>query len=284
MQTYYANTLFNAQASLGEGPVWLGSQLLWIDIQKGRIHLFDPLRRTDVYREIGYEVGAAVPTTREDVFLLATRHGFEFLDWRKGLVKPLRDPESDLPGNRFNDGKCDPRGRFFAGSLGPAGEAAFYRMDASQEVTRLLDKVTISNGLAWSIDESTFYYIDTPTQQVVTFAYDPDSGEISNRRVLLEVPRETGSPDGMTIDENDNLWVALWNGSGVHQYDGRTGEQLARIEVPAQNVTSCTFGGPEMKTLYITTAGGHHDQWPEAGNLFTAELPVRGLPPARFPL
>src|SRR5918999_4891566 len=183
--------------------------------------------------------------------------------------------EADISSNRMNDGKCDPAGRFWAGTMamdGARGRGALYRLDADRSVARMLGAVSVSNGLAWSADSSTMYYIDTPTGSVDAFEFDADAGAISGRRPFVKIDGGDGMPDGMTIDSEGGLWVALWGGGAVHRYDAG-GRLDGIVEVPASLTTSCTFGGSDLGDLYITTASTGlgeaelRDQ-PLAGSLF----------------
>ena len=211
---------------LGEGPVWDDRQgvLIWVDIWAGEVHSYEPASGRDTAIGVGQPVGAAVPR-RSGGLVLAVRDGFAFLD-PDGRLTSVAEVEAANPGNRMNDGKCDRHGRFWAGTMaGDArpGAGALYRLDPDLSVTKVLDGVTVSNGLAWSLDDRTMYYIDTPTQRVDAFDYDLASGTIENRRPLIEIPEEAGSPDGMTIDAEGFLWVALFGGRAVRRYspDGR---------------------------------------------------------------
>ena len=160
-------------------------------------------------------------------------------------------------------------------------------MDTDHTVHRRLENVTISNGIVWTGDRRTMYYIDSPTCRVDAFDYDVDSGELSNRRTAVEVPQALGWPDGMAIDEDDNVWIAMWAGNAVTHWDPRTGKQLGVVEVPASQVTSCAFGGPNLDELYITCARidlseEQLQKEPHAGGLFKASPGVRGVPAVAF--
>ncbi|HTI30100.1 MAG TPA: SMP-30/gluconolactonase/LRE family protein, partial [Methylomirabilota bacterium] len=192
------------------------------------------------------------------------------------------------PGLRFNDGKCDPAGRFWAGTMtydAALGAGALYRLDPDGQARMVLDEVTISNGLAWSLDGGTMYFIDTPTQRVDAFSFDGVTGEIGDRRPEIHLPPEAGAPDGMTIDAEGGLWIALWGGAAVHRYlDGRL-DQV--IELPVSQPTSCCFGGASLDELYVTSAreglsAPRLRAEPLAGALFRVRPGVRGLAPAVF--
>ena len=281
-----AELVLDAQATLGEGAVWhrRTARLYWVDIEQGEIHAFDPRTGVDEVHRVGHRVSAVVPRRRGGL-MLALDVGFARFDPASGDLTLLGDPEADRPGNRFNDGKCDPLGRFWAGTISLArqqGTAALYCLDAKEQLRRMLSGLTNSNGIAFSPDASTMYHIDTPTLQVCAFDYRAETGEIGNRRVVVDVPIELGKPDGMTIDTEGMLWVALFRGGCVTRWDPRDGSLLATIRVPATQVSSCAFGGSKLDTLYITTArvGLSAEQLaeqPHAGGLFAARPGVWGM-------
>jgi sugar lactone lactonase YvrE len=189
----------------------------------------------------------------------------------------------------MNDGKCDPAGRFIAGTMDmnekdPHG--ALYSFDGNQ-VTRLLDGVTISNGLAWSVDHKTFYYIDTPTREVKAFDYDLATGQIANPRAAIRIPESLGWPDGMTSDTDGNLWIVLWGGAQVTKWNPNTGKLLEQIPVPALQSSACVFGGRDMNELYVTSARvGMSDadlkKYPLSGGLFKIVTRVTGMSTFEF--
>jgi len=205
----------------------------------------------------------------------------------------LSDPEQDRPENRFNDGKCDPAGRFWAGTmLNGAGESdpphgSLYSLDAHHHVQHRLSGVRISNGICWSPDKTTMYFVDSPNRWVDAFDYDDATGAIGNRRVAVTVPREYGMPDGMTIDAEGMLWVAGWGGGQVSRWDPATGKFLETIAVPASQSSACAFGGPNLDELYITSARIGLDaatlaHEPHAGSLFVARPGVKGTEAFEF--
>lgn len=288
MKNLRAELLLDAKADLGEGPVWHAStqRLYWVNIIRGELHAFDPATRRDAVYPVHQQLGCAV-LRASGGFILGLQHGFAAFDPVRDSLTMLADPESQTTGNRFNDGKCDPAGRLFAGTMGKQGTATLWRLDATLHAHPLLRNVTCSNGLAWSADHKTCYYIDTPTRQIAAFDYDVDTGDIANRRVVVEVAAADGGPDGMAIDAEDKLWVGHWGGGQVVRWDPKTGQKLARIAVPSSQATSCAFGGPNLDLLYITSAreGLSHDQLqrePHAGGLFIAEPGVPGAPVPSF--
>jgi sugar lactone lactonase YvrE len=280
----------DAHATLGEGPVWDAGQrrLVWLDILPGLVHRFDPATGRDDAFRAGKPVGSAA-LRRGGGLVLAVEDGFALLDpgWQR--LDQVAVIEHPGPPARFNDGKCDPAGRFLAGTMAydqTPGASSVYQLGPDLTVTRLLDGVTISNGLAWTADRATVYYIDSPTQGVDAFDYDVETGRLGNRRRVVDIPAGAGMPDGMTIDTDGCLWVALHGGSAVHRYapDGRLDTVLS---FPASNITCPVFGGPGLDVLYVTSARDGLDErrlaaQPHAGALFAADVGARGLPVPGF--
>ena len=280
--------MLDAKAKLGEGPAWDDrcQRLVWVDIDGETVHRFDPATGADEQWPVGMMVGAAVPISETtEALLLATTHGFQRLDLTNGSLTALADPEADRPGNRFNDGKVDPEGRFWAGTLVMKGErntAALYSLGVDGGVVLHQRGIQISNGLAWNAEGDLLYYIDTPTYRIDRFRYDAASGTVRARETAFTVPENGGGPDGMCIDDDDHLWVAHWGGHCVRCYDPADGSVLHEIKVAAPKVTSCCFGGPDFRTLYITTARKEDGEaHPHAGGVFAVELPVSG-PATRY--
>lgn len=303
MRSCDATLVLDAKAELGEGPVWdtRASCLYFVDILRGRVHRCDhasgpPPRRSDgagfgaagrIY-EIGISVGAVAPTESGDL-IMAVRDGFARLDPAAGTVRTVVAVEADRPANRMNDGKCDAAGRFWAGTMAldeQAGAGALYRLDPDGRVHTMVTGVTISNGIDWSDDDRLMYYIDSGTGSVDVFDFDGSDGSIRNRRTVVRIDESDGVPDGMTLDDEGHLWVALWGGGAVHRYspDGRLD---AIVRVPAPHVTCCAFGGADLRDLFITTATiklseAERAAQPQAGGLFRARPGVKGRPPNRF--
>jgi len=276
--------LTDTRAILGEGPVWHNDQLIWVDIEGRKVFIHDPETKQDHAIQLRERVGCVRPCAGDDRLVCGLQSGLAFLDLKSGGLTAISDPEADLP-TRFNDGNCDPLGRFWAGTMDMDEKEAIgslYMLDSSQKVTRQWQNVTVSNGLAWDPDGVTLYYNDSPTREVAAFDYDAATGTITNRRVAVPIPDGEGFPDGMTIDREGMLWIALWQGWGVVRYNPRTGERLQKIELPVEKVTSCMFGGANLDDLYITTAQIHlsdeaHAQQPFAGGLFKVNPGVCGL-------
>jgi len=283
--------LVDGRAELGEGPAWhtAANQLYWVDIHAGNLHIFDPQSKTDSWISLGEPVGCVAPCQNGDL-VIALRSGFATLNLSTQKLTRLVNPEEHRPGNRFNDGKCDPAGRFLAGTMDDAEKEAsgsLYSYSPGGSLKTLLTGVRISNGLAWSPDYQTFYHIDTPMRQVTAFDYDPAAGNIANPRPAVIVPPELGWPDGMTSDAEGMLWVAMWGGAKLTRWDPATGQLLEAIPIPAFNVTSCVFGGPHLTDLYITSArkGMRAEQlakYPLSGGLFRIQTNSQGMPTFAF--
>jgi sugar lactone lactonase YvrE len=223
--------------------------------------------------------------------LVATAQGFVRLHPDSGVVSSLQDPEHDRPGNRFNDGKCDPWGRFWAGTMAydfAAGAGSLWRVNADFSCVRQRQGLTISNGLAWSQDRGTLYLIDSPTRQVLAFPLTPSGDLLGEATACITIPKAWDAlPDGMCIDAEGKLWIALFGGGAVTRWDPVSGLLLERLELPCRQVTSCCFGGPNLDQLFVTTARQEMDAAaikaePLAGGLFQAEVGVKGLPAACF--
>lgn len=359
-----AQLLFRAAASTGEGAIWHPGRrsLLWVDIEGKTLHEYVPITFGKVPRDTGEVlsgtrsagsdtlrtvmtvpsatrrwtfdrmVSTVVPETDSTV-IVAVQNRVERIDLNSDTREMLAVIDDRNGSVRTNDGKCDPAGRLwlgtmaFAGTPGagtlycldptgipagtrdisdpaeqntseltrepasgattqnpsePAGPSGILRTSASLIPSVKLDGVTISNGIAWSADRRTMYYVDTPTRRVSRYRYDDSTGAIAYEGIAVQIPEEMGFPDGMTIDERGNLWIALWGGYGVGCWNPHSGELLHRIFVPCPNAASCAFGGENLDTLYITTAGGAPDSrlrqdYPLSGSLFVCKPGVYGV-------
>ncbi|HUG86112.1 MAG TPA: SMP-30/gluconolactonase/LRE family protein [Euzebya sp.] len=269
-----------AVAHHGEGPIWDhdGQALLWVDMLAG-----DVLRRDAQGQITRHHIAPAVAALRprrDGGWVVATGHGFTLLDdaleeegARVTVLMPV-----DV---RMNDGGCDPLGRFFCGTMATEATAHLYRLDPDMTVHTVLSGVTISNGLGWSPDGAHAYYIDSQTQRIDTFDVTSE-GALVDRRPLVAIPASVGTPDGLTVAADGGLWVALWGGGAVHHYNA-AGTLQDIIEVPVRQVTACTFGGPDLQTLHITTSRKDlEDPEPLAGAVFTCRPGATGLPAATF--
>lgn len=282
--------VLDLQAELGEGPVWdpVGACLYFVDILRGRVHRYEPGTNASRVYHVGRMVGAVAPAENGDL-MLAVQGGFARLDVTTGRTTIVAEVGANQPDLRMNDGKCDPAGRFWAGTMAldeRRGAGALYRLDPDGRVHTMLRDVTISNGLDWSDDGRVMYFVDSPTQSVDVFDVDLAAGTIENRRALARIPSDEGMPDGLALDADGYVWVSLWGGGAVHRY-APDGTREAVIRVPTGYPTSCTFGGSDFGDLYITTANvklspQERAKQPQAGGLFRARPGPKGRAAHRF--
>ena len=276
------------RAELGEGPRWDAStqSLLWVDIPARLVHRYDPAARTDTTQEVADVVSLALPCRRGGV-VFGLPDGLHLLDAQQSpLVAPIESGQADT---RTNDGACDAAGRLWVGTMAldersPVG--ALYRVDGDLGVTRVLSGTTISNGLGWSPSGRRFYFIDSPTRRVDVFDFDPETGALENRRPLAAVEVEGAVPDGLNVDAEGCVWVALHGGWGLNRYSAE-GELVAEVRLPVARITSCCFGGPELRDLYVTTrreglGAADAAAQPVAGALLRLDVGVVGLPTHAF--
>lgn len=280
--------VLTARARLGEGPVWDAAtgQLYWVDIYNHWVHCFNPETGKNDRIDVRDTV-SAIALTHTHQLLLAQRHGLACLDLDSHQVTPLADIEKDLPNNRFNDGKCDAAGRFWFGSMSTDDQAgSLYCYDADGQLSQRETHLNISNGLGWSPDNQTFYLTDSPKQCIYAYTFDLASGRIENRKVLIDLSAESYFPDGLTVDREGCIWSAMWDGGCVIRFDPK-GQEMGRLMLPVQRPTSCTFGGPKLSQLFITTASvglseSEIQQSFYSGDLFCVETQTTGLPNHRF--
>ncbi len=280
-----------ARAILAEGPLWsvTARRLYWVDIIRSQVHCFDPATGKDTAWQLEEHVGAVVERASGGL-MLAMRRGFARFDPASGKLELVAQPESHQATARFNDGKCDPAGRFWAGTLSydeSPGVCALYRLDADGSVRVMERGVTISNGLAWDLRRGRFYYIDSPTRTIAAYRYDHATGSISEKRVAVRSTVQDGYPDGMAMDVEGKLWVAHWGGAQVVRWDPDTGAALARIRVPVSQPSACAFGGDKLDRLYITTARENMSEAqlaaePDSGSIYVADPGVCGVPHTPF--
>ena len=272
-----ASLLIDSKNLLGEGILWHNKEktLYWVDIFQGLLHRYDPANGQVQNWPMGAMIGTVVPAS-PDGMIVALETGIFHFTAQKELIRLCDFPEAPEKENRFNDGKCDPSGRLWVGTMNKQERAhagSLYCFDG-KILTPKLRNLTVSNGMAWSADHSKFYFIDTADYAVAAFDYDKYTGNISNKRKVIEVSPKIGAPDGMTIDSEGKLWIAHWGGSCVARWDPENGKLLEIVNVAAPLVTSCIFGGDDLRTLYITTArvgltAKQLKEYPLSGGLFS---------------
>jgi len=290
--TYDADLAFEIKAQLGEGAFWnhQSKNLYWVDIVGNALHIYDPVSKENAAFPTPSSIGTVVPTDQPNEAIVAVEDGIYFMNTKTGSLDLFCKVTQEKPGNRFNDGKCDPSGRFWVGSMAYSQApklASLYCIDEKGKATTKIDSVTISNGIVWTKDKKTMYYIDTPTLTIKAYNYDDASGNISNERIAVKVADSLGFPDGMAIDENDQLWVGMWNGNAVLHFDPISGKLISRVNVPAHNVTSCAFGGENLDVLYITTSSldmtpDEQEKYPLAGSVFKVKTKTKGVKSAFY--
>ena len=280
-----------AGALLGEGPLWDAAdrRLYWVDIKGRAVHRFDPATGNDTRWGVPSTVGSLARRTAGGL-VVALRTGFHFLDLATGAVERVIEPELDRPENRFNDGKPDRRGRFWAGSMhdpetAPTG--ALYRLDSHGACHRMIDGLVCSNALCWSPDGRTMYHADTNRRIVWAWDSEPANGEIANRRVFAQLSGDDGAPDGATVDAEGFVWLAHWDGWCLTRHDP-TGRVERTVRLPVQRPTCPAFGGPTLDVLYVTTAtiglsAEALAAQPWAGGILALDAGVRGLSEMRYP-
>lgn len=276
---------------LGEGPTWSprDSALYWVDILTPSVHCYNTLTGVDQELKLGSMVSVAIPKATGGL-LVATPSGLMTLDVASKALTTLCHPEAERPGNRYNDGKCDRMGRLWIGSLDmgtAANRGSLFRVEADGSWKKMDTGFTVANGLGWSPDNTRMYFTDTPRRTIYVYDFDLLAGAISNRRPFITLDASDGTPDGLTVDEDGCLWVAVWDAWRVSRYSP-DGQELLRIPMPVPRPTSCCFGGPSLDTLYVTSAAVRLNEQalaaaPLSGALFAVRIPgVRGLPETTF--
>jgi sugar lactone lactonase YvrE len=268
----------------GEGPIFWQDHLYYVDIEGHALIRLNPQNGEEKIWDMGERIGTVVPCQSGDL-LCAGDSGIYRFNPLDGSKISLADPEAEKrPDNRFNDGKCDPGGRFWAGTISTVkktGDASLYQLDESGSLKRMISGVTNSNGICWDQEKKLMYYIDTPTQKVTVYDYDLANGKIENSRIAVDFTKFgiEGSPDGMTMDVEGMLWVAMCHGGAVLQINPDTGELLRKVLLPCVETTACTFGGNRLDRLFVTT--GIHKTLEEAGagHVFVVDgLNAQGTP------
>jgi sugar lactone lactonase YvrE len=279
-----AEVVSNVISELGEGPLYHEGRFYWVDILAGKLKSIIP---GDDKCQLLYE-GAKAPTS-----VVAGKDGSLYMTLTDGFYKFTDEGASRVgafkitdPHMRFNDGKCDLFGNYWAGTMDTqevSPKGSLYVLRPSGEVLEILTGITVSNGLCWNDDMSTFYYVDSPTKEVRAYDFDSLAMTLTKPRTIYTVKKDGAFPDGMCIDMDGNLWLALWNGYSVICLDPYSGQVLDEIEVPCRKVTSCSFGGEVYDELFITTStkgmdGSDWQKYPDSGKIFKARPGIIGLP------
>ena len=266
-----AETVGTRACAWGEGPVWWRDALWHVDIEDEAIICLDPITGMEEVWNMGQRVGFVLPCLN-DQWIWGGDHGLYFFDPSSGDSVPIADPEPDKSDNRFNDAGISPDGRLFAGTIAldkTKGNAALYRLDPDHSLHIAHPNVTNSNGIAWSPDGGVCYYIDTPTREILRFRYYAQSGALTDPHVLIDTdPLLDASPDGMCVDGEGGLWVAFCHGGCVIRFDPDSGRPTRHLELPCRETTSCCFGGPDLRDLYVTTGIPVKNPEPLAGRTF----------------
>ena len=281
-----AKKLKDINCELGEGAFWdyQNQRLLFIDIERGQLIIYFPQTELFEYHNMGRKIGTVVPISKQKS-VVALRDGIYVYEFMTKHFEKIVAPDKMPITNRFNDGKCDKMGRLWAGTMDietKSNKGKLYKIDGKKNCESVIDNVSISNGINWSLDNKIMYYIDTPTRQIVSYDYDFRFGTIKNKKVVVNIPEDYGFPDGMTIDSEGKLWVAMWGGSKVTRWDPSNGKLIGIVNVPAKNITSIAFGGKNLNRLYITSASKgvkeiDKENYKDNGDLFYVDLPIKGI-------
>jgi sugar lactone lactonase YvrE len=285
----HLRTAITAQNSLGEGPVWSieENSLYWVDIQEKKLQRWSPKSNGYEMWHMPSEIGSFA-LSESGICVIALRNGFVLFDLDKKSVNMICEIESDMPFTRFNDGKCDRHGRFWAGTMDeeiPNRRASLYCLDNDKTCMKVRGNVGISNGLGWSPDNQVFYYTDSSTYSIFAYDFNAENGQISNGRMFIETPKNY-VPDGLTVDADGFVWSAMWDGWKIVRF-APNGRIDLEIPLPVQRPTSCTFGGEDLSQLFITSARiglseKELSKQPEAGNVFVVDTKFRGLPEPNY--
>lgn len=283
--------LLDARALLGESPFWhpVENRLYWVDIEGRKIHRTDPATGTDEVMELDEQVGCIAPRAKGGL-VAALENGCALIDnW--GAAPRRFGPAvlTDKPHQRFNDGRVDSAGRLWVGSLTsdkPKRDATLYRLNPDGALTEIFGGLMTSNGAAFSPDGRVFYHADTPTHSVHAYDVDPATGALGGKRLFHRFPEGLGRPDGAAVDAEGCYWSALWDGWRVVRISP-AGELLQTVDLPVQRPTMLAFGGPDLKTAFVTSAGKNlteeeRNAQPHAGGVFTFAVDVPGLAQEMF--
>lgn len=279
--------MYPSQCYLGEGPVWDDERksCFWVDIENGFLFQYHLSKKIVKSWKFNHKVTLAIPDSTGSLILALDRSIQRFHPESEKL-EFLASVDDGLIENRCNDGRCDSRGRLWVGTMSMKFTdncGTLYCIDQQKQITKKIEEVSVSNGLAWSLDNTRLFFIDSPTSMVKSFLFDEETGDVTFEKNAIVIPKEKGIPDGMTIDEEGMLWIAHWGGSGVYRWNPVNGELIGKVEVPVPLVSSCAFAGDDLDHLIITTARqdlSEKDlrQYPGSGDVFVARVNVKGLP------
>ena len=280
--------LYPAQCYLGEGPLWHPERktCFWVDIEEKKFYEYNWQQRTVRTRSLDHRV-SFIARDKDNNLILGLEGGIARYDLEAEKLTWLLDIEKELNKHRCNDGKVDRTGRLWLGTLHRdfhKGTGSLYSVDDTLRLSKRQTGFTIANGLAWSPNNTTLYFIDSPTNKVKAFHYDERTGQIVYEKDAIDIPHEMGGPDGMAIDEEGMLWIAHWGGFGVYRWNPLTGKLIDKIAVPAPNVSSCAFVGKDLDHLLITTARQDLNEedlkrYPESGDVFIQQVNTKGTLP-----
>jgi len=291
--------VLDAKAIAGENPNWNQEEksLYWLDMYKPSINIYNTKENRNEEIILEKRIGCMALRQKTSSNIIAGMiDGIYFIELGTKKLTLIGNPEKAFPNNRFNDGKCDPEGRFWAGTMSMEGdegkqdlpaESSLFCVNQDLTIRKKIHKIKIANGLAWDINKNLMYFIDTPSMEVTVFDYDKKNGDIENRRTAIQFPKGVGVPDGMTIDEKGMLWIAHFGGSRISRWNPSSGKMLEEYLFPVSNITSCAFGGKNLNELYITTVRvglsvNQLKQQPFAGGLFRLITRIQGVPTYKF--
>lgn len=286
-----ASIVVDCKNDLGEGPVWdhINGKLMWIDFNAGKVCSFQVNTKTYSAMAIADTIMVAIPTNRNN-WIVAIDNSVSIYDPNTNQIIQQVILDENKPDNRLNDGKCDAHNRLWIGTMSKTADSAagsLYKVNGDLTYEIMDGPFIIPNGIAWNKKNTAMYLVDSMMKKIFRYDFDLDNGAISNRTDLIDTSDEAGLPDGMAIDEEDNLWVAFWQGQSVLQYDTNSGKILNRIKTPAVIPSSCCFGGQDLGTLYITSSRKYDseeniNQFPMSGGLFSIRPGVKGMPTSFF--
>jgi sugar lactone lactonase YvrE len=290
LRSWKAVPLCKTALLLGEGAHWHAAwnKFLYVDIEGKKVGCIDPITKIREEKKLPERVGTVVPMDNGNL-VLALENALMAFNFDTGELKELIKIEVDLPYNRSNDGKCDAQGRLWIGTMHKEAKGAvgtLYCFDG-KELTAKIPHRKVSSGICWSKDNTSMYYIDSFDYNIKRYDFDVSNGSVANESIIVEMPQSSWTPDGMTIDEEGMLWVAMWGGGRVNRYNPSSGELIGVVYLDAPNVTSCAFGGKNNQQLFITTASVGLDQeqlekYPDSGSLFLIDVEIKGMQMYQF--